>query len=78
VIWTLELKQNVQNEGCHVSNLGVWYYIFYTIFCVVWRGAELFIHYAISRKVVGSIPEENVGFFNLLKPPSRTNDPAVY
>jgi hypothetical protein len=28
-------------------------------------------NYVISRKVTGSIPDEVIGFFNLLKPSSR-------
>jgi hypothetical protein len=33
-------------------------------------------HYAASRKVAGSIPDEAVGFFNSPNPSSRTMAPA--
>jgi hypothetical protein len=39
------------------------------------RGSVVWLrHYVTSRKVVGSIPDEVIGFFNCSNPSSRTMD----
>jgi hypothetical protein len=39
-------------------------------------GVKLLRHYATSRKIAGSIPDEVTGFFNLPNRSSRTMAPA--
>jgi aspartate carbamoyltransferase regulatory subunit len=61
------------NVFCNIKQFNIFLTEYVYLFYIIPRArGSLLRHYATSRKIVGSIPDEVIGFFNWPNPSCRT------